>query len=205
MAFSTSAFSANRVTNTVNVGIRKRFFTAFYSLWLIVLGGTICLPKLTAQAQLLSTSEVSTSSRTIENGWWCPESRRTIPYLQLSTGDQIHLSNTALISPGPAIANYSSISLLDGPIGKHPAAGLGVGSQRVNPGPVLEAELLLRETLLYPSQSNYSAWESRLEDSGPRTNVNRLLVYPLLRVNYAGRDLPISLYIPPLRGSDRRR
>lgn len=162
------------------------------------------MPAITVQAQELSTAQVPGNYRAIDNGWWCPESRQSIPHLQISTGDQIHLSGAELISPAPEMANYRSVSLLDHSIGNHPGAGLRLGSQRLDPGPLLEAELSFQATFLSPLQPNYTAWESWLEDSEPRVNVNGLLVYPLLQVNYAGWHLPISLYIPPLRGSDTR-
>src|SRR5262249_8731990 len=100
--------------------MRKRFLTAIYSLWLIGVSGAICLPKLTAQAQQLSPAVFSINSRRIQNGWWCLGSRPTIPHLQIGTGDQIDLFNTALISSASEIENYRTISVLDDPAGTHP-------------------------------------------------------------------------------------
>jgi hypothetical protein len=55
---------------------------------------------------------------------------------------------------------------------------------------------------LMPSEQ--PSWESSLVDSGSSTDVNSLLVYPLLRVNYADWQLPITLFSPSLRDSDVR-
>ena len=59
-------------------------------------------------------------------------------------------------------------------------------------------------SLLYPLQTQYLHWESKLADSLPLTSQRGMLVYPLLEINVADSLLPISLYIPPLRGGDAR-
>ena len=204
MTVRLGVFSAKHTSIGGKIVMRNHLLRAAYALWLIIVSGTVCLPKLTAQAQQLSSAHFSIHPRSIQNGWWCLGSRRTIAHLQVGTGDQIDLLNTVLISSTPETENYRPISLLDDPIGNHPVARLAPESRGVNPGSLAEAELL-PETLLSSLQSKYTAWESRLEDSGPRTNVNGRLVYPLLQVNYGGWHLPISLYLPPLQGSATRR
>jgi hypothetical protein len=59
-------------------------------------------------------------------------------------------------------------------------------------------------SLLYPLETQYLLWESRLADDVPLTNQKELLVYPLLQIRVANVVLPISPYVPPLRGSDPR-
>jgi len=77
---------------------------------------------------------------------------------------------------------------------------LSIESERGNHHLVTENDVLFPESFLSVLHSKYMAWEVRLEDSGGRTNVNGGLVYPLMQINYAKFRLPITLYIPPLRG-----
>jgi hypothetical protein len=59
-------------------------------------------------------------------------------------------------------------------------------------------------SLLNHLGTRYFLWQKSLADSSSLTDDKRLLVYPLLQFNFVGRTLPITLYIPPLRGSDTR-
>jgi hypothetical protein len=170
--------------------------------------GATCLPVSTVHAQQLSSSDFSTTSREIGNGWWSPErtaSTEVIPHLQVSMVDQTRLSTSKLLPPTSETGNYRSISQADSWIGNQPTFQLRREMQLENPGSMAEGELLYPESVLSVLQSKYASWESNLEDSGPRTNVNGLVVYSLLQINYAGWHLPISMYIPPLRGSNARR
>jgi hypothetical protein len=65
-------------------------------------------------------------------------------------------------------------------------------------------DLLGPASFLYPLQTRYLLWESRLSDSLIPLNQRGALIYPLLDMNFGGEILPGSLYIPPLRGSDAR-
>lgn len=197
-----AALSLNRPAKARNVVMLLQFLAAFSFLWLAALAGTICLSESTAQAQQLSAGDFSINSQKIEKGWWRPESRRAVPHLQIGTVDEIHLSNPELISPRREAANYRRISSDGEPIGIGPSPGLELETQNVSPNSLFRAEQLVPESFFSLLQTRYEAWESRLEDSGPRLNVNGLLVYPLLQVNYASWHLPIGLYIPPLRGTD---
>jgi len=93
----------------------------------------------------------------------------------------------------------------DNLMGNQPPAKLTIEARPVTSASTVDSQLLFPESLLSVLQSKYAAWESRLEDSERPIAVNGRLVYPLLQVNYAGWRLPISLYTPPLRGSDARR
>jgi hypothetical protein len=135
---SISAFSGNRCIR--NLGTCSRFLKVFYSLWLIAVGATIYLPKPVAHAQ--SPTDFSISSRKIEDGWWCPESRRTIPHLQIGTADQIELSNSELISATLERANYRSLPPVENAIGYPPAWRSGLETRSVNPASLIQTELL---------------------------------------------------------------
>ena len=60
-------------------------------------------------------------------------------------------------------------------------------------------------SFLYSLQISYMQWESRLADTLSPINQRGMLVYPFLEISAAGDHLPISMYIPPLRGSDTPR
>lgn len=170
--------------------------------WLTGLVGTICLLELTAQAQQFSATDFSINSQKNANGWWCPQLRRTVPHLQIGTVDEIHSSNLEPISSRRETANYRRISFDDHPIGNRQSLGLEHDTQNISLSSFFDAEQMVPESFLSLLQSKYAAWESRLEDSGRRLNVNGLLVYPLLQVNDGSWRLPVGLYIPPLRGTD---
>lgn len=200
---TTSGFSGDQVASTGNLRTRTLSLIAFCFLSLIIVSGAIGLPARAAHAQQLSASDFSANWPTTENGWWSPQriqSRRMSLHLQISTGDQIPLSNVKLLPATLQTANYGWISLVGDAIGNRSALGTRLQTKRQ-----IEAELVFPESFLSALQLKYLAWESRLEDSETRTNVNGLLVYPLLVANYGGWNLPISMYIPPLRGSDSRR
>lgn len=59
-------------------------------------------------------------------------------------------------------------------------------------------------SLIDPFATRYLQWESGLADTSALVNEKGVLVYPLLQINFAGEHLPISLYLPSLRGSDLR-
>jgi len=175
--------------------------------WVTLLCATVCLLASVAQAQQLSTGDFSASSTATENGCLSPqrnEPKGMIARPQGSSGQQIRSSDTKLMPSKSAAACYRSISQADNPIGNQSGWKLRFEPERVNPGSMPEGSLLFPESFLSLLQSKHMAWESRLEDSGPRANLRGRLVYPLLQVNYAGWHLPVALYIPPLRGSDAR-
>jgi hypothetical protein len=60
-------------------------------------------------------------------------------------------------------------------------------------------------SFLYSLQISYMQWESRLADTVSPISRRGMLVYPFLEISVAGGHLPISMYIPPLRGSDTLR
>jgi hypothetical protein len=53
---------------------------------------------------------------------------------------------------------------------------------------------------LYPIRADYLLWEQALADSTLLTEEGGTLLYPLLEVDFAGRPLPVILYVPTLHG-----
>jgi hypothetical protein len=67
-----------------------------------------------------------------------------------------------------------------------------------------EAPLLHSGPFFSLLNAKYLAWEIALSDSRSLTDVNGMLVYPLIEVDYAHRHLPIAMYISPLGGDPPR-
>jgi hypothetical protein len=202
----TNGFSAECV-HSDKLRVRLLSLIGLCASWVMLVGAIIGLPASTAHAQQLSGSDFSTYSAGAGNGWWSPSPSKSsliIPHL-LSTNDQTLLPNVTLLQATPELSHYRAISLLDNSIEKQSDSQLTLETSRVNPSSVVEGELLVPESFLSVLHSKYAAWESTLDDSEPRTSVHGLLVNPLLQVNYAGFQLPVSMYIPPLRGSDASR
>jgi hypothetical protein len=190
-----------------NIGTPVVLSRRFGILWVILLCTIVCLPASAAHAQQLSAGDFSASGD-IGNTWWSLqriEPGGVTPHFRISIGDQIRLSNTKLSPSTSEAAIYRSISQPDNPVGNQSISKSRSETQRVTAGSIVEGEMLLPESFLSVLQSRYVSWESELEDSEPRTNVNGRMVYSLLQVRCAGWHLPITLYIPSLRGSDARR
>ena len=127
------------------------------------------------------------------------------PYVILLSLAMCPLTSAAQAQPSSegSLPDYLSISQTVS--GDRTAPRLSIESERGNHHLVTENDVLFPESFLSVLHSKYTAWEMRLEGSGVRTNVNGRLVYPLMQINYAKFRLPITLYIPPLRGSDAAR
>jgi hypothetical protein len=191
-----------------NPRIRRQVLISVHMSWVTLSCATVCLLASVAQAQQLLADDLSAGSTATGSGCLSPqrnEPNGVIAHPQGSSGHRIRSSDTTLMPSKSAAACYRSISQADNPIGNQSARKLRFEPERVNPGSMAAGSLIFPESFLSLLQSKYMAWESRLEDSEARTNVNGRLVYPLLQVNYAGWHLPVTLYIPPLRGSDARR
>jgi hypothetical protein len=207
LAGNTIRSSRAAIIDSRNIGMPVVFSRRVGILWVILLCAIVCLPASAAHAQQLTADDFS-ASRDIGNTWWSPqriEPGGMMPHLRISIGDQIGLSNTKLSPSTSEAVIYRSISQPDNPIGNQSISKSRFETQRVTAGSMVEGEMLFPESFLSAVQSRYVSWESELEDSRSRTNVNGRSVYPLLQVRCAGWHLPITLYIPPLRGSDARR
>jgi hypothetical protein len=207
LAGNTIRSSRAGIIDSRNIGMFVVFSRGIGILWGLLISTIVCLPASAVYAQQLATGDFSVS-RDIGNTWWSPERMEpggVMPHLRISIGDQIRLSNTKLSPPTSEAAIYRSISQPDNPIGNQSISKSRSETQLVTAGSMVEGGMLFRESLLSVLQSRYVSWESGLEDSELRTNVNGRMVYPLLQVDYGGWHLPVALYIPPLQGSDARR
>jgi hypothetical protein len=186
--------------------VRPRDTVRLCILLVIALCGIVCLTTSIVLAQELSASDFAPEATTTASGWWSPErTALTVlaPGRQFSVPKLISLD----VSEPPS---FSTPQPDDGRPAEY------VNGPSVNPGgfefslvtrspefsSLAEVELLSSRSLLSRLQAEYATWESGLADTRSLTSVNGWSVYPLVQVNYADWQLPISLYRPSLRGSD---
>jgi hypothetical protein len=169
----------------------------FRHLWIASVCATLLLPAVAAQAQQFSATDFTPKVFHTTTGWWHPDrtgSTAVAPHLQvgISKLNRFEASETVL-QPKLERTGYSIATPSD---------------FEVKPDTPTQEFSYLAEAELLPSPSfleaKYLKWESSLADSRSPTNVHGVLVYPLVQINYAQGSLPISLYLPPLRGSDAR-
>ena len=181
-------------------------------LGVIPLCGTVCLTTSMALAQQLSASDFAPAAITKASGWWSPQ-RTALTVLapdgQLSVSKltSLELSEPPYFSTTPARQWSSNKPEYINRPSVNPDAGrfeFTLVARSSEFGFLAESELLSRRSLLSRLQAEYATWESGLADTRSLASVNGLSVYPLMQVDYADVDLPISLYVPPLRGSDVR-
>jgi len=207
LASNTTKSSRGLNIDGSNAGERTLSVTAYRTLWIVLMSVAVCLWSIAANAQQLSASDFASAPKEVGSSWWSPgrmESKALIPQ-HIGLIDQTALSTSKLLPPTSVGGSGVWISTAEIPVTAQSSSQFRFETRQANPSSMVEGESLFPESFLSVLQSGYTAWESRLEDSGPRTNVNGLLVYPLLQINCAGWHLPISLYIPPLRYSDARR
>jgi hypothetical protein len=170
-----------------------------WMLCLLALYGTVSLTTSVALAQQLSAGALAPAAATTASGWWSPRTPFTViaPQSQLEISEPPYVSTPQPDNGRPA-EYINRLSVNPG----------GVEFKLVRRSPELtylaEVELLSPPSLLYGLKAEYATWESSLADGRSLTIVNGSPVYPLLQVNHAYLDFSISLYVPPLRGSDVR-
>ena len=171
---------------------------------LIALCTTFCLLS-TVHAQELVSSDLAGAPGRLSSGWWSPEkaASSTTPHLQLNMAELNHFgakATSAVASPTPTypsnaqIANYLSNS---------GSIELASDQQSGEWAALAQGRTLPPDSLLGLVQSKYATWERNLGETRTPINVNGQSVYPLVEISYGQWTLPIGLYIPPLRGSDR--
>jgi len=184
------------------------FLDHYRILWIFALGLTICLTAAVGHAQQLSVDDFAPTSAKIGNGWWSPERTAAtvvVPRLQLSMSKLTHFETTEPLRPSTtAPSNYRPTKYTNNYTVNPRGFELSVDGRSAQFISLAEAELLSSRSFLSLLEANYRSWESRLADTRSLTNVNGVFVYPLVQIDYADWRLPISLYIPPLRGSDTR-
>jgi hypothetical protein len=144
-------------------------------LAILVLFSTVSLVAATANAKELPAS--ISKAAILPNGWWSSVTAEsaTAPQLPIRIAELAHFEASSGLTLGTRVAKPS---LLADPASLPPGSFLSL------------------------MQAKYAMWESSLADSRSLINVNGVPVYPLLRINYAGWHLPVTLYISSLRDNE---
>jgi hypothetical protein len=167
-------------------------------------------------AQTLYSDSVTTPT-TAESGWFGQNSKSTTsPHVLLDMADnRSNADFSRVVNDHDTAASISRHAPPILPLDLYTALRETSSERAVEPRLSFEARdfefsLLnnsgvLPWSFLYSLQISYMQWESRLADSVSPISRRGLLVYPFLEISVIGSHLPISMYIPPLRGSDTLR
>jgi hypothetical protein len=138
-------------------------------------------------------------------GWWSPETAQpeAAPQLLISMAgpNRSMPSNSLRISP--ALADIQEAEPAEASIASSPNLGLTDGGITGRSSTAARAPLPSTSYLAL-LQPNYAAWESSLADSRSQVGVNRQSVRPFMQIDYAGWQLPVTIYTPSLPDSNAR-
>jgi hypothetical protein len=139
-------------------------------------------------------------------GWWAPQragSPTVSPQLMINLEELTHFEASESLRTSQAQpTRYRVAEPNDGSITRSQYFGSTLDAGVVTSSPLEDPVSLSSTSFLSLLQTRYTAWESNLEESRTRTDVNGVSVYSLLLIDDGGWRLPITLYISPLRGSD---
>ena len=175
-----------------------------YILSMLVLCVTLSLVAANAHAQ--EHPAATPNAARVASGWWSPDTAgsATAPRLMVSMAELTHFETSDSIRTSPPQPTGYLTEPTDGSITDLQNIGSTLNARVAEQALLADPVSLPPRSLLSLLQTRYAVWQSSLADSRSLTNVNGVSVYPLLQVNYAGWNLPVTLYISPLRGSDAR-
>jgi hypothetical protein len=210
-----SQFIKQNIANYVALNDRIASFTAYNLLKTCfcvysaaVIAAAACLSATAAHAQQFSANDFAPEATKVVSGSWSPEqtvSTVVTPHLEISMSkltrfaisNQVSSPTARQNAPIPTgYANNSGVNPADFEFPLLPKAPEFNSSA--------EDELLSPRSFFSLLQGKYLMWELRLADTRSFTSIDAEIVYPLVQIDYASWHLPVSLYIPPLRGNDAR-
>ena len=169
-----------------------------------ILGVCMCFVTVAAHAQQGASSSLSATAKT-SGGWWSPdrnESTLVVPRLNLGMAKLVRFETAEGLQTSTRQGTY--------PITEYENRWSHAGFEftQYARGPefstLANAEPLPSGSFFSFGNAKYLAWETAVSDSRSLTDVNGVLVYPLMEIHYAHWHLPIAMYISPLRGSASR-
>jgi hypothetical protein len=172
-------------------------------LLVIVLCVTIWCVAAPAQAQELFSPNLSPAATGIMSGRWLYETppAATAPSLRVSMVDpQFRPSHSLHASTGGSRPTEPTID----PKVSLGSFGLAPEAQRASSGSFAYDDSIRQESFLSFVQTKYLLRESSLANPQSLTSVNAISTQPLLQINYAGWNLPVTLFNPPSRASEVR-
>ena len=192
------AGSKRSLCGIANLKVVYSVIACFRILWVIALCAAVCLTAAAAYAQQFSANDFAPATAKPANGWWSPERTAfavVAPHLQINMSQLTRFENSAAMRPSATQPNnYPDVN----PAGFE----LSTYEPGIPSSSFAEGELLSPESFLSLIGAKYVKWESSLADTRSLTSVNGVAVYPLIQIDYAHWHLPVSLYAPPLRGSN---
>jgi hypothetical protein len=185
------------------------FKIRYRNLWIIALCATACLTATAAAyAQQLSANDFASSATRTANSWWSPQpTAATVvaPHLQLNIAKLSRLEISEPLQPSTTeLKSYRPIEDTNNPIENPGVFELSLYTPSTDFNSLAEGESLSPRSFLSLLEAKYVMWESDLAETRSLTSVNKVSVYPLVQIDYGQWHLPISLYTPPLRGSNER-
>jgi hypothetical protein len=168
----------------------------------------MCLITMAVDAQQSASGAVAPSAANTTGGWWSPlgnESPLAIPQLHLRIANPAYLDEPDTQRSSRATKDIYPISEYANSLTTSEAV-FELAPRRLMPqvSTLAQGQLLSAGSFLPLPSGKYATWEAGLSDSRTLTNVNGILVYPLIEIDYAQWHLPITLYVPPLRGTAAR-
>ncbi len=183
------------ITDRIDLVYRR--FARLSTLAPIALGAILCTAASTVQAQGYA---LAPTARSGASGWLssAPTESVATPWFVLNVPDRRE----------PRIYNSSRSAAASGRAERTRNAILNPGrfwlafpaTQSVDYG-FLPTDSLPRVSYLSLLEVTYQVWEANLAETRTPTDVNGVLVYPLVQIDYPTGHFPIALSIAPLRGS----
>jgi hypothetical protein len=183
-----------------------RLFTYRYIGSTVALCAIFCLTVATAHAQELSNKHSVLALNEVAFGWWSLIATKPKMALHLlNLGDMAHFeAHASSLIATAGTSSYRSTDLTHIPTRNLVRFAPMLNTKARESSSLMQDGSLSPESLFSFVDANYQRWQSRLAEMRSITQVNGGSVYPLIQIDYADMHLPITLYIPPLRGSAAR-
>ena len=177
-----------------------------YMLMMIVTCLVGSLTTTIAYSQELPRDSATLVGSSSASGWWPAEKAEseTASQLIISMAEPTDIKGPYSVrTAGAELNSDRQIGPTEAAIAGLPHFGLMDGSA-VKPSPLTDRISLVPLSSFAFLQSEYSMSESTLLQFRSLTEVNGATVHPLLRINYAGWQLPVTLYTSSLRDREAR-
>jgi hypothetical protein len=140
------------------------------------------------------------------SGWWSPvkDESAIAPQLLISLAELTHFEVSSFRPSSSRPTTHRVGEPINGQIARRQYFRRELRVRTFTPSLLAESVSPTSGSLLSLLQARYAMWQSSLEDSRSLVDVNGVSVYPFLQINYAGWQLPVTLYVSSLRGSDTR-
>jgi hypothetical protein len=191
-------FGSNRIASLSMLSLPISYRYVLSIIIACVIGSLIAT---IASSQELPNDASTAGITGFPNGWWPskPEQAALAPKLMISMTEPADFSSSHSLRTLPAQMSSGQM------IASRPTTVTGLSNFSLT-DVTLAAPSLSADSAPLPApdsfaflQSESPSWQSLLADSHSLNEANEASVHPLLQVNYAGWQLPVTLYTAPLR------